>query len=134
MNIQDGLSLNLKIKWFLDKDNSERDLRQAMSLSPRIKLTICVYPMATGLDNYNLTHQSKFNKKTGELINSFLALLPSPACLVAHNGKFNAYDFPLLKAELESQEQSLTPKSYVWILMLGLRRFFMFWDFYFVEV
>ena len=110
VNIQDVLSLNLKIKCFLDKDNSESDLRQAMSLSPRIlnKLTICVYPMATivplvsdltGLDNYNLTDQSEFNKNTGELISSFLALLPSPVCLVAHNG--NAYDFPLLKAELK---------------------------------
>ena len=53
----------------------------------------------TGLDNYNLTGQSKFNKSTGDLINSFLSLLPAPVCLVAHNG--NAYDFPLLKAELE---------------------------------
>ena len=52
----------------------------------------------TGLDNYNLTGQSKFNKSTGDLINSFLSLLPPPVCLVAHNG--NAYDFPLLKAEL----------------------------------
>ena len=53
----------------------------------------------TGLDNYNLTGQSKFSKSTGDLINSFLSLLPPPVCLVAHNG--NAYDFPLLKAELE---------------------------------
>ena len=63
VNIQDVLSLNLKIKCFLDKDNSESDLRIAKSLSPRIvnKLTICVYPMATivplvsdltGLDNF----------------------------------------------------------------------------------
>ena len=79
-------------------------------MSPRIlnKLTICVYPMATivplvsdltGLDNYNLSGQSKFTKNTGNLVNNFLALLPSPVCLVAHNG--NAYDFPLLKAEME---------------------------------
>ena len=50
---------------------------------PRIinKLTICVYPMAiirpevsdiTGLDNFNLSGQDTFNKRTGELINSFL--------------------------------------------------------------
>ena len=32
----------------------------------------------TGLDNYNLTDQSKFSKNNGELINSFLTLLPSP--------------------------------------------------------
>ena len=78
--------------------------------SPRIvnKLTLCVYPMATiaplvssmtGLDNYNLTGQSKFDKNIGNLLNTFLSCLPSPVCLVAHNG--SQYDFPLLKAELE---------------------------------
>ena len=77
---------------------------------PRIvnKLTLCIFPMAvivplvsdlTGLDNYNLSGQSAFNKNTGELIKNFLSCLPSPVCLVAHNG--NAYDFPLLKAELD---------------------------------
>ncbi len=49
---------------------------------PRIvnKLTLCVYPMAvviplvsdlTGLDNYNLSGQSTFNKSTSELIINF---------------------------------------------------------------
>ena len=77
---------------------------------PRVmnKLTVCVYPMATirpevsgitGLDNYNLSGQATFDKETGVLINSFLARLPKPLCLVAHNG--DLYDFPLLKAELE---------------------------------
>ena len=77
---------------------------------PRVmnKLTVCVYPMATirpevsgitGLDNYNLSGQATFDKETGVLINSFLARLPKPLCLVAHNG--GLYDFPLLKAELE---------------------------------
>ncbi len=81
-----------------------------VSFLPRIvnKLTLCVYPMAvvfplvsdlTGLDNYNLSGQSTFNKNTSELINNFLSSLPAPVCLIAHNG--NAYDFPLLKAELE---------------------------------
>ena len=76
---------------------------------PRVlnKLTICVYPMSTimpevssitGLDNYNLTGQDKFTKSTGDLLNAFLSRLPFPVCLVAHNG--NAYDFPLLRAEL----------------------------------
>ena len=89
---------------------------QTRKLSPRIvnKMTLCVYPMATilplvsditGLDNYNLTGQSKFNKSTGDLINSFLSLLPPPVCLVAHNG--NAYDFPLLKVELENEGSQL---------------------------
>ena len=53
----------------------------------------------TGLDNYNLSEQSTFNKNTGELIKNSLSCLPTPVCLVAHNG--NAYDFPLLKAELD---------------------------------
>jgi DNA polymerase III epsilon subunit-like protein len=134
VNIQDVLSLNLKIKCFLDKDNSESDLRIAKSLSPRIvnKLTICVYPMATivplvsdltGLDNYNLTDQSKFSKNTGELINSFLALLPSPVCLVAHNG--NAYDFPLLKAELEKSGTKLDSKILCVDSYVGIKEIFM---------
>ena len=72
-----------------------------------------VYPMAiivplvsnlTGLENYNLSGQSNFNKTTGDLINHFLSCLPSPVCLVAHNG--NAYDFPLLKEELEKSALS----------------------------
>ena len=83
---------------------------QVETFSPRIlnKLTLCVYPMATivplvssmtGLDNYNLTGQSKFDRNIGNLIKIFLSCLPSPVCLVAHNG--SQYDFPLLKAEME---------------------------------
>jgi len=86
------------------------------NLKPRVlnKLTICVYPMATimpvvsnitGLDNYNLTDQARFDKNTVDMINSFLLRLPSPVCLVAHNG--DNYDFPLLKAELEKVNGSL---------------------------
>ena len=44
-------------------------------------------------------------KSTGELINSFLAHLPGPLCLVAHNG--DRYDFPLFKAELEKAKTTL---------------------------
>ena len=83
---------------------------QVETFSPRIvnKLTLCVYPMSTivplvssmtGLDNYNLTGQSKFDRNIGNLIKIFLSCLPSPVCLVAHNG--SQYDFPLLKAEME---------------------------------
>jgi len=86
------------------------------SLEPRVlnKLTICVYPMATimpvvsnitGLDNYNLTDQARFDKNTVDMINSFLLRLPTPVCLVAHNG--DNFDFPLLKAELEKVNGSL---------------------------
>jgi hypothetical protein len=51
------------------------------------KLTVCVYPIATnkpevsgitGLDNYNLSGQTTFDKETGVLLNSFLACLPKP--------------------------------------------------------
>ena len=78
------------------------------------KLTLCVYPMATivplvssmtGLDNYNLTGQSKFDKNIGNLLDIFLSRLPSPVCLVAHNG--SQYDFPLLRAEMEKAGTNL---------------------------
>ena len=79
----------------------------------------------TGLDNYNLSGQSKFTKNTGNLVNSFLALLPSPVCLVAHNG--NAYDFPLLKAEMEKSGTMLSSEilcvdSYVGIKEIYVKR------------
>ena len=106
VNIQDVLKMSKAIKDNIQNRTIESRLLQLRKLSPRIvnKLTLCIYPMATivplvsditGLDNYNLTGQSKFDKKTVDLINSFLLLLPSPVCLVAHNG--NDYDFPLLK-------------------------------------
>jgi three prime repair exonuclease-1 len=52
----------------------------------------------TGLDNYNLIGQTRFDKSTGDLLKAFLSRLPFPVCLVAHNG--NLFDFPLLQAEL----------------------------------
>ena len=105
VNTKDVLELHSKLMTHLQ--GSQTDVE---SILPRImnKLTVCVYPMAiirpevseiTGLDNYNLSGQARFDRETGELLNSFLAHLTSPLCLVAHNG--NKYDFPLLKAELE---------------------------------
>jgi three prime repair exonuclease-1 len=136
VNIQDVLDLNMALIASLDNGRSEKDLIQVRNLSPRIlnKLTLCVYPMATivplvsdltGLDNYNLTGQSKFTKNTGNLVNSFLELLPSPVCLVAHNG--NAYDFPLLKAEMEKSGTKLNSEilcvdSYVGIKEIYRKR------------
>ena len=82
----------------------------------KASLTLCIYPMAivvplvsdlTGLDNYNLSGQSNFNKTTVDLINTFLSSLPSPVCLTAHNG--NAYNFPLLTAELTKIRTQLNP-------------------------
>ena len=72
------------------------------------KLMLCVYPMATivplvssmtGLNNYNLTGQSKFDKNVGNLLNTFLSCLPSPVCLVAHNG--SQYDFCQAQPKLQ---------------------------------
>ena len=122
VNIEDVLQLGLRL-------NEDRKLCEK-SFLPRImnKLTLCVYPMAiivplvsdlTGLDNYNLSGQSKFNKTTADLLNSFLSCLPSPVCLVAHNG--NAYDFPLLKAELEKLGTELNPGTLCVDSLLGLR-------------
>ena len=67
----------------------EDTIIQIEKCSPRImnKFTICVYPMATivpfvsgmtGLDNYHLTGQSKFDRNIGNLLNMFLSCLPSP--------------------------------------------------------
>ena len=53
----------------------------------------------TGLDNYNLFGQAKFDTNTVKIIDDFLRRLPAPVCLVSHNG--DRFDFPLLKAELE---------------------------------
>ena len=110
VNSEDVEELYLKIQNHV-KDRKNQDYSyQIESLIPRIlnKLTLCVYPMATvmpdvtditGLDNYNLNDQTRFDANTGHLLNNFLARLPSPVCLVAHNG--NVYDYPLFKAEME---------------------------------
>jgi three prime repair exonuclease-1 len=76
----------------------------------------------TGLDNYNLNGQSKFNKSTGDLMNNFLSCLPSPVCLIAHNG--NAYDFPLLKAELENAGVQLSPEIFCADSYVGIKEIF----------
>ena len=100
---------------------------------PRIvnKLTLCIYPNAvivplvsdlTGLDNYNLSEQSPFNKNTGELIKNLLSCLPTPVCLVAHNG--NAYDFPLLKAELDKLEIQLNAEILCADSYIGMKEIF----------
>ena len=136
VNFQDVSVFNMALSASLENVKSESDLLQVRNLAPRIlnKLTLCVFPMATifplvsdltGLDNYNLTGQSKFDKSTGNLIDSFLNLLPSPVCLVAHNG--NAYDFPLLMAELEKSGTNLNSEilcvdSYVGIKEIYMKR------------
>jgi three prime repair exonuclease-1 len=130
---KDVLDLNVKMKDYNMKGQYENNVFHQEILLPRIvnKLTLCIYPMATivplvsdmtGLDNYNLSGQSKFNKNTGDLINNFLSCLPSPVCLVAHNG--NAYDFPLLKAEMENAGTQLNPEILCADSYIGIRDIF----------
>ena len=79
VNIQDVPQLASKI-------NEDENFCEN-SFVPRVinKLTLCIYPMAivvplvsdlTGLDNYNLSGQSNFNKTTVDLINTFCHLFP----------------------------------------------------------
>ena len=115
-----------------DRTNEDTSI-QVETFSPRIlnKLTLCVYPMATivplvssmtGLDNYNLTGQSKFDRNIGNLLNIFLSCLPSPVCLVAHNG--SEYDFPLLKAEMEKAGTKLGSEILCVDSYLGIKSIF----------
>ena len=73
------------------------------------RLTLAVCPLKpilphvedlTGLRNYNLEHQATWAGGVGAALASFLALLATPVCLVAHNGL--RFDYPLLKRELEA--------------------------------
>ena len=134
VNFQDVSVFNMALSASLENVKSESDLLQVRNLAPRIlnKLTLCVFPMATifplvsdltGLDNYNLTGQSKFDKSTGNLIDSFLNFLPSPVCLVAHNG--NAYDFPLLMAELEKSGTNLNSEILCVDSYVGIKEIYM---------
>ena len=136
VNVSDMLCLCDTIMDQLNRRRKENSLIQVDSISPRVvnKLSLCVYPMATivpdvtnitGLDNYNLTGQTKFDKDIANMLNIFLSRLSSPVCLVAHNG--NLYDFPLLKAELEKAGQELDSQilcvdSYVGIKEIFLER------------
>ena len=95
------------------------------------KLKICVYPISTimpevssitGLDNYNLTGQDEFQRSTEDLLNAFISRLPSPVCLVAHNG--NAYDFPLLRAELVKAGAEFGPNIFCVDSYVGIKEFF----------
>jgi DNA polymerase III epsilon subunit-like protein len=118
IDAQDIHILNKKLVEKVKNIQNHEDILQLETLLPRVlnKLTICVYPMAsimpevssiTGLDNYNLSGQARFEKSTGDLLNAFLSRLPFPVCLVAHNG--NLYDFPLLRAELVKVGEELGP-------------------------
>ena len=74
----------------------------------------------TGLDNYNLSAQSKFNRSI--MINNLLSCLPSPVCLVAHNG--NPYNFPLLKAEMKNTKTQLNSEILCADCSIGIKKIF----------
>ena len=133
VNTSDVLELNEKMKEHYTKGKIKDSLFLSELLLPRIvnKLTLCIYPMATivplitdmtGLDNYNLSAQSKFDRSTGDMINNFLSFLPSPVCLVAHNG--NAYDFPLLKAEMKNAKTQLNSEILCADSYIGIKKIF----------
>ena len=128
VNIEDVLELHSQLISHLPGYRNKIE-----SMLPRVmnKLTVCVYPMSiirpevseiTGLDNYNLSGQSTFDRNTAMLINNFLACLPAPLCLVAHNG--DLYDFPLLKAELEKVEITLLSKTLCADSNVGIKEIF----------
>ncbi|CAH2097954.1 unnamed protein product [Euphydryas editha] len=84
--------------------------------TPRVqhKLTLCFNPGktiapsctdVTGLCNFLLEHEPKFDIKTFTMINTFLDVLEKPVCLIAHNG--HRFDFPLLKNHLTKLGLSL---------------------------
>ena len=125
--------VNKKLSEKVKNITCHEDILLLETFLPRVlnKLTICVYPMSTimpevssitGLDNYNLTGQDKFTKSTGDLLNAFLSRLPVPVCLVAHNG--NAYDFPLLRAELVKAGAEFGPNIFCVDSYVGIKEIF----------
>ena len=87
------------------------------SIVPRVmnKLTLCFNPgkmitpeasmYSAGLTNSLLTDQAMFDSDTVELLSAWLARLPGPVCLVAHNG--DKFDFPLLREEIKRAGASM---------------------------
>lgn len=84
---------------------------------PRVqhKLTLLLNPgrlisppgsKITGLDNFLLEHEPKFNREVYDLINNFLNILEKPVCLIAQNGLH--FDYPILKNHLEKLNVSLS--------------------------
>ncbi|CAH2097956.1 unnamed protein product [Euphydryas editha] len=78
--------------------------------TPRVqhKLTLCFNPGrmvapsctdVTGLCNFLLEYEPKFDMQTFTMLNTFLNVLEKPVCLVAYNG--HRFDFPILKNHLK---------------------------------
>ena len=59
----------------------------------------------SGLSNFLLENENKFNENSAKSLNFFIEHLQQPACLVAHNGK--KFDFVMLKKELLRLDISL---------------------------
>ena len=76
----------------------ENDVDGLAAAAPRVlnKLTLCFYPGVqvphhvtniTGLDNYNLEDQRRFDAGAVRSISDFVGRLARPVCIVAHNGE-----------------------------------------------
>ncbi|KAJ6638274.1 Three-prime repair exonuclease 1, partial [Pseudolycoriella hygida] len=83
---------------------------------PRVlnKLSFCLNPFKqisttstqiTGLDNFMLENENKFDENFVKLLNHFILQLPQPVCLVAHNG--NKFDFPIIQRQLKMLDLTL---------------------------
>ncbi|CAH1975435.1 unnamed protein product [Acanthoscelides obtectus] len=88
---------------------------------PRVqnKLSLCFNPWKlisaeaekiTGLSNFKLEEQQKFNESTVKMINNFIEHNMQPVCLVAHNG--NNFDFPILRKEINNTNKPLVEDVY----------------------
>ncbi|KAH8352334.1 hypothetical protein KR084_003499 [Drosophila pseudotakahashii] len=106
------------LKKKVDQDG-DQDPKQEVPAAPRVlhKLNLLFRPSmmvhpeaesATGLSNYLLERESKLDEDAAQLIISFLKHLPSPVCLVAHNGW--GFDFPILRQAFEKLNMEL-PQS-----------------------
>ncbi|XP_034255083.1 uncharacterized protein LOC117653498 [Thrips palmi] len=101
--------------------------------APRVlqKLSLCFYPQKridfeateiTGLDNFLLEEIPAFNNEACDIVASFLSRMPSPLCLIAHNGM--KFDFQLLKSELAAKKKELPDDIFCADSILAYRTIF----------
>lgn len=57
-----------------------------------------LYVIFSGLENEMLMNIKPFTATDAEMLNHFIDRLPSPVCIVAHNGY--KFDFPILQKHL----------------------------------
>ncbi|XP_017154543.1 three-prime repair exonuclease 1 [Drosophila miranda] len=72
--------------------------------------SMMVHPDAerfTGLNNYILERESKLDENSAQMILNFLEHLPSPVCLVAHNGWH--FDFPIVRKAFAKLNLEFSP-------------------------